>query len=234
MILYLPRVKVTEAHDVERRNEVSLVTVCFACEGPADLSLDRPGSWLVARHACPAHAQAAALPTGEGLAAFLGRRRTAEYPLEGSGLNWVINPARVEGHRAWLDFHFAWPAVYEEVFASTCYFDYLVQHVPQHVTLLYHLSKEARPLDDAPPVTSLLRALARDPLQGEAWSILSGLWAHQVAVDALLTAAGKGFVETPEEAEAVAEAGFEVGDPDLADMARRLGELASARFAHLG
>lgn len=188
----------------------------------------------MARHACPAHAQAATLPTGEGLAAFLGRRRAAEYPLEGSGLNWVINPARVEGHRAWLDFHFAWPAVYEEVFASTCYFDYLAQHAPRYVPLLYHLSKEARPLDDAPPAISLLRALARDPAQGEAWSTLSGLWAHQCAVDALLARAGKAFVETPEEAATVAQAGFEVEAPNLADLGLRLGKLASARFAHLG
>lgn len=210
------------------------MTVCFACEGPADLSQDRPGSWLLARHACPAHAQAAALPTGEALASFLGRRRAAEYPLEGSGLNWVINPARVERHRAWLDFHFAWPAVYEEVFASTCYFDYLVQHTAQHVSLLYLLHHDAPPLDDAPPETRLLRALARDPAQGQAWSTLAGLWAHQVAVDALLTRAGKAFVDTPEEAETVAEAAFELGEPNLADLGRRLGKLASARFAHLG
>jgi hypothetical protein len=209
------------------------VTDCFVCEGPRDLALDRPGAWLEPRYACPTHARAAALPTGEALVAFLGRRRPAGYPLEGSGLNWVINPAKVEAHGAWLDFHFAWPAVIEEVFPSGSYFDFLAQHRPELVTLLHHLSEEDRLREAVPAATSLLRVLARDPSQAGACSNLSRLWAHQLAVDAALAGRVKPFVETPEEAEAVAHAGFATVEPTLDTLAQKLIQVASTRFAQL-
>lgn len=209
------------------------MTVCFACDGPRNLTLDRPGSWLEARYACPAHARAAVLPTGEMLVAFLGRRRPSDHPLEGSGLNWVINPAMVEKCGAWLDFHFAWPAVFEEIFKSGSYFDYLAQHTPQYVNVLHQLWEETLRSESAPPATRLLRVLARNPSLAQACSSLGGLWAHQIAVDAALTRLAKTFVETPEEAEAVAHAGFARVEPTLDTLAQKLIQLASARLAHL-
>ena len=77
--------------------------VCFVCSGPLDLAEDRPGSWLAPRWACGNHRKAATLPNGESIAGFLSRRAPADYPLEGSGLNFVINPVRIHGARAWLD-----------------------------------------------------------------------------------------------------------------------------------
>lgn len=209
------------------------MTDCFACEGPSDLALDRPGNWLGARYACSEHAHAAVLPTGEMLTSFLGRRQPADYPLEGSGLNWVINPARVGHYRAWLDFHFAWPAVAEEIFESGSYFDFFVQHAPQHVTVLHLLWEDTRQNESASPETRLLRILAHNPSQAGACSTLWGLWAHQLAIDAEFAKAADAFVATPEHAEAPARAEFARVEPTLGHLVQKLMQLAFTRFAHL-
>jgi hypothetical protein len=117
--------------------------VCFVCEGsPPAFERDGPGHWLSPRYACRDHCHAALLSSGEALASFLSRH-AGEYPLEGSGLGWLLNPVSVAGKRAWADFAGGGWAVLEEVFTSDSQFDFWAQHRPDCVDALYWMHPPA-------------------------------------------------------------------------------------------
>src|SRR6185503_16409621 len=102
-----------------------------------DLAREAPGQWLPIRFACARHAMQSILPSGESVAAFLGRRRAASYPLEGSGLNLVVNPVTVDGRRGWNDFAGGGRGVLEEVFPARDYFEFFAQHSWKALPALY-------------------------------------------------------------------------------------------------
>lgn len=224
---------------------------CFVCTGPRNIAMDRPDNWLAPRYACPAHAKQVVLPTGETLVSFLGRRKPANYPLEGSGLNWVINPGRIGDFQVWLDFHFAWPAVIEEIFPSHSYFDFIAQHLPQHVTLLHAFWDETRRNPNAPRIQRLMSSLARLESGGKTFSALSGIWERQVAWNAAFAHRGYKFVESPEDAETMAHAlgsssparfgalnaasppRSSKANPVIDEFTDKLMELAAGRYKHL-
>jgi hypothetical protein len=107
---------------------------CFICT-PQTLPLDQeqPPHWLLPRRACACCTSQARLANGELLSEFLGR---AEI-LEGSGLNYLLNPVTIAGHRGWSDFVAGWYVVHEEVFPSENYFEFYTQHTPSGIAFLH-------------------------------------------------------------------------------------------------
>jgi hypothetical protein len=98
-------------------------TVCFVC-GAAAYSFFRSK----ARAACGAcHHRTRLVVGGASLPEVL--RSTRPYPLEGNGLNVVLNPVEIDGHRGWASFFGGSFQVLEEVHPSRDYFDFAVQHV---------------------------------------------------------------------------------------------------------
>jgi hypothetical protein len=173
--------------------------------------------------------KAALLPNGESIAGFLGRRAPADYPLEGSGLNYVINPVTIHETRAWLDFHFEWPSVLEEIFPSASYSEYAVQHRSDLLNALYSIHTERVSQGDS---VSLVEAFRVAP---DTAGVMFSLLEHQRCVDAAVERRGKRFADSPEEAEALARQGF--GDRTLGELESFLPavlRLAEARFCHLG
>ncbi|HRI70540.1 MAG TPA: hypothetical protein PK156_40185 [Polyangium sp.] len=207
---------------------------CFVCTGPRDLALDRPDNWFEPRYACAAHKTDVVLLTGEKLGDFLGRRKPANYPFEGSGLNWVINPGRIGEQRVWFDFFMAGPAVLEEVFPSESYFDFVAQHNSSNVTVMHDIWEEKHRDPNASEIQTVTRTLSkRRPHSGQTFSRLSSLWDQQVAMDAAFANRGNRFVQSPEEAAEFARAhlGKRVEGTDR--FFAKIIELSRSRFAHL-
>lgn len=155
---------------------------CFACNPERqDLSQERPGNWCEPRALCAAHKQAAILPTGERLEAFLSRRAPGTCLPEGETFSFLINPVSVANHRGWLFFKFGGYAIYEEVFLSSNIFEWATMH--WDVQALH----DTHPVGGDPDITSARKL---------AW----GGWAYQRAVDATLRKSNITFPRSVEEA----------------------------------
>lgn len=206
-------------------------TACFVCAGPLDRGADRPGAWLEPRTLCRAHRDALLLPGGEPLDRFLARRAPASHPLEGSALNYLINPVTVNGKRAWLDFHFEGAAAVEELFRAESYFNFLALHRPAFVDLLhaFHLLRRKEPQED--PAISLIVRLGP---HAKSLTTMFELHTHQLQVDAAGRQGGDRFVASPDEAERIALSSQELPlRSSPAAIAAEFARLAPIRFAHL-
>jgi len=111
---------------------------CFACGAAVDLV---PG--LRARLACPACKGGARLVVGGALLETV-LESSRPHPLEGSGLNTILNPVEIDGRRGWADFAGGGYAVFEEVLPSADWFDFAVQHSELWHDVLRHLSSSPR------------------------------------------------------------------------------------------
>jgi hypothetical protein len=98
--------------------------VCFVCSTEV-ASIE--GLGVVARASCASCKRRARLLAGGSV---LGEiiESSGSGPLEGSRLNVVLNPLKIDGHRCWADFAAGGFVVFEEVFASANEFDFWVQH----------------------------------------------------------------------------------------------------------
>jgi hypothetical protein len=192
---------------------------CAICDGPQDLSVEKPGYWLKCRGFCSQHGEPT-LPTGEGVYSFLDRWKE-DCPLEGAGLNPVINPVVIEGRRAWMNF-FMVPTVWEEIFPSRDFFEYSVQHDWGFLDRLYVLH-QARHRG----LRQLNRTVSR----------MCDYWKEEQILRFTLKKLGKAFPESPEEAVELARPANDL----LLEyrwifggmLERTLLEIAERRFAHL-
>src|SRR5262245_34657360 len=107
---------------------------CFVCNPrPPQLDMEQPPAWLLPRQACSRCAAQTLLSNDELLYDFLSQAA----PLEGSGLNYLLNPVRIAGFKGWSDFIAGWYIVHEEVFLSHNYFEFYAQHTLAGAAFLY-------------------------------------------------------------------------------------------------
>jgi hypothetical protein len=117
--------------------------------------MEQPPEWLLPRQACSRCAAQTLLSTGELLYDFLGR----VAPLEGSGLNYLLNPVRITGLKGWSDFISGWYIVHEEVFVSDDYFEFYAQHTPAGAAFLYVVHQNQASFAAEPGAADLLTCL---------------------------------------------------------------------------
>jgi len=210
-------------------------TDCFVCENtPQILTEEKPYQWLKPRFACLGHRASAVLESGELVEAFLARGKSKEYPLEGSGLNCLINPVSINGIKAWNDFVGGGRAVLEEVFPSHNYFEYFVQHMREPLNVFYALYKDKKSLSDEISLNQLSVHLDTE-LKQECFFHLVTLRSSVMNIQKTLTAQGKTRVESPDE---IGEL-FLKQEPNryefmqFVEMVSFLLELGERRFAHL-
>lgn len=224
---------------------------CFVDEAPPLLARERPHQWMTCRRVCDEHKFLALLPNGESLAAFLERRVDRTFPLEGSGLNHLINPVTVNHLRAWCDFHFEIPAIYEEIFPSASYFDFFVQHAEDIQPFFYlfyqthqkhqdahkDMHKEAR--KEAGSFFATILALRKEHPAAEKYlNDLINLWTLQEALQNELKARRLPWVKSPDQAREIFFIVYERLNEETVladvvnDMLKRLLILAKVRFAH--
>jgi hypothetical protein len=116
-------------------------SACFACDPVSERpARDSPLNWSRARALCTRHKSALILEDGQSVQEVLARAAPRDFPLVGSMLAWIYNPAfvgRVPGTRAWLDFAAGGMAALEDRFAAETYFEFVAFENPQATTLLY-------------------------------------------------------------------------------------------------
>jgi hypothetical protein len=213
---------------------------CFVDEEPPLLAREKPGKWYVCRIACDDHKQQAVLASGENLFTFLDRRINKTFPLEGSGLNYLINPVKVNGLCAWCDFHFETPVIYEEVFPSDTYFDFYVQHIEDIQPFFYLLYQEYQNLKKKNGFFEVLLALRKsEPSTEKYLTFLLNMWNLQFVLQHHLKVQGLSWVKSPDDARDTFLTVYEQLNEEtlladvVNDMFKRLIQLGDQRFAHL-
>lgn len=98
--------------------------ICFVCSTPVS-SIEELGA--TSRASCVScKGRARLLAGGAVLREIL--ESSEPDPLEGSGLNVILNPLEIDGLRCGADFAAGGFAVFEEVYPASDHFDFLVQH----------------------------------------------------------------------------------------------------------
>lgn len=119
---------------------------CFLCVPRQDKPDDElPFEWTEARGLCREHNRQdlnLKLDDGQSLTSALERVKPSGYPLEGSLLGWVYNPAFIglgpfSGTKVWLDFVGGGMLVREDRFSASDHFERYALEQPRAVTLLY-------------------------------------------------------------------------------------------------
>ena len=213
---------------------------CFVDESPPLLARERPAQWITCRTVCDEHRALAQLPDGENLFAFLARRVDKTFPLEGSGLNHLINPVTVNGLRAWCDFHFETPVIYEEIFPSETYFDFFVQHAEDVQPFFYLFTQTYRTLNDPGSFFRTILAIRKEDATTEKYlNDLINMWTLQDALQNELKFRRLSHVQSPDQARDLFFTVYERLNEETVlanivnDMLKRLVDLGTVRFAHL-
>ena len=213
---------------------------CFVDEEPPLLAREKPGRWYACRTTCDDHKQQAVLEGGENLFTFLDRRQDKTFPLEGSGLNYLINPVKVNGLCGWCDFHFEAPVIYEEVFPCETYFDFYVQHAEDIQPFFYLLYQEYQKVKKKTGFFDLLLALRKsEPSTEKYLTLLLNMWNLQLVLQHHLNVQGLSRVNSPDHArETILTVYEQLNEETLLaevvnDMFKRLIQLGDQRFAHL-
>jgi hypothetical protein len=206
---------------------------CFICTPePLQLDQEQPPQWLLPRRACAYCTSQARLANGELLNQFLGQAET----LEGSGLNYLLNPVTIEGHRGWSDFVAGWYVVQEEIFPSENYFEFYTQHTPSGIAFLHVVYQYLGSMAGEPSAADLLTCFQYG---GEAntFDRLERIWLTNQLISAWLCEQRITGLPTPAEIEALWQDMPPV-TPSAAPAAiqvalQRLVVLARQRFTHL-
>ena len=206
-------------------------SACFVCEGPRPRPEEKPYLWLKPRLACSKHSASKVLDNGELVSDFLQRRKTDDYPLEGSGLNYMINPVRIEGVRGWIDFGGGGCAVIEEVFPSRDYFEFYAQHSLKALDGFYALYEKSGSLSTGMSVNKL-RSVLDTPAKQWCLTYMLGVFNSMRGIQEALAARGKAMVESPDEAEELFTTSNLNKDYSL-ELVPLLLELGRVRFGHL-
>jgi hypothetical protein len=157
-------------------------------------------------------------------------------PLEGSGLNYLLNPVTIAGLIGWSDFVAGWYIVHEEIFSSHNYFEFYTQHVPAGVAFLYVVYQNRPSFAVKPGAADLLTCLQNG---GEATTFdrLERVWLTTQLIAARLKEGNISSLPTPAEIKELWQFLPPV-TPSAAPAAiqeamKRLVALAQRRFAHL-
>lgn len=212
---------------------------CFVGEPPQRLDRETPGNWLLSRVACHEHKQQATLKSGEKLQDFLARRQDTAHPLEGSGLNYLINPVGILSHRAWCDFHFEGPAIYEEVFLSETYFDFYVQHMEFIQPFFYAFHRAHQKTKNTGGYFETILSLRKETPDAEKHlNDLINMWTLQLSLQNELKIQKLAWVESPDHAQQTFLYVYERMNEETVlanvvnDMLFRLVELGEKRFMY--
>ncbi|GAB4581768.1 MAG: hypothetical protein Fur0022_45180 [Anaerolineales bacterium] len=213
---------------------------CFVGEAPPLLARERPNQWITCRMVCDEHRAFTLLPDGENLAVFLERRVDKTFPLEGSGLNYLINPVTVNGLRAWCDFHFETPAIYEEIFPSQTYFDFFIQHAEDFQPFFHLFFQTYQKLQEPGSFFRTVLAIRKEnPVTEKHLNDLINMWTLQEALQNELKVRHLDWVQSPDQAREIFFVVYERLNEETVlanvvnDMLKRLVELGQVRFAHL-
>lgn len=214
---------------------------CFVGEEPPLLARERPPKWMTCREVCDEHKSLALLPNGETLNAFLERRIDKTFPLEGSGLNYLINPVTLNGLRAWCDFHFENPTIYEEIFPSDTYFDFFIQHAEEIQPFFYLFYQTYKKQAETGSFFPTILALRKENSATEKHlNDLITMWTLQETLHYELKLNRLTWVTSPDNARDIFFTVYERLNEETVlanvvnDMLKRLVELGETRFAHLG
>jgi hypothetical protein len=157
-------------------------------------------------------------------------------PLEGSGLNYLLNPVTIAGLKGWSDFVAGWYVVHEEIFTSHNYFEFYTQHIPAGVAFLYVVHQNRPSFAVEPGAADLLTCLQNG---GEATTFdrLERVWLTTQLIAARLKECNISGLPTPAEIKELWQILLPV-TPSAAPAAvqeamKRLVALAQRRFAHL-
>jgi hypothetical protein len=213
---------------------------CFIDEDPPLLARERPPQWMTCRTACDDHKPLALLPNGENLISFLARRADKTFPLEGSGLNYLINPVKIGHLRGWCDFHFESPVIYEEIFPSETYFDFYVQHAEEIQPFFYVFYQTYQKLQESGSYFLTILSLRKENSATEKHlNDLINMWTLQEALYHELKLNGLSWVKSPDNARDIFFTVYERLNEETVlanvvnDMLKRMVELGQVRFAHL-
>lgn len=219
---------------------MSHTKACFVDESPPLLARERPDQWMTCRTACDEHRTLALLPDNENLFSFLARRENKTFPLEGSGLNYLINPITIKGIRAWCDFHFETPVLYEEIFPSNTYFDFYVQHAEDIQAFFYLFYQTHQKLQDTNSFFNTILAIRKEnPATEKHLHDLIYMWTLQETLGNELKVRGIPWLASPDQAQEIFYTVYERLNEETVltdvvnDMLRHLIELGTIRFAHL-
>lgn len=179
-------------------------STCFVC-GAA-----HPGDTeqTIARAACGrCHARVRLVVGGALLTDLLNSVRP--YPLEGNGLNAVLNPVVIDGRRGWALFAAGTFLVREEVRPSADYFDFCVQHVWPGPGIL--LAVKAAGLGPDTEMRRLVGVVTDVPSRHPAVDAVTWLTSAWVPLEAQATVADHAPILTNEQAWAATEARMAAG-----------------------
>jgi hypothetical protein len=208
-------------------------TACFICEAKIRPPLEeKPYKWFKPRMACAKHSAYAALESEELVEEFLGRHNSNDFPLEGSGLNYFINPVTINGIRGWNDFVAGGRGVIEEVFPSLNYFEFFAQHSLNALDGFYALYERRELLSSEMSFMKVQRDFDTESKQ-MCLSNLLFVWDSMRAIQEALIIRGKVNIESPDEVEEVLSAAHDLAADHSVEMVVLLLELGKKRFAHL-
>ena len=157
---------------------------------------------------------------------------TRPYPLQGSGLNAILNPVVIDERRAWADFAAVGFEVFSEHKRSTDWFDFVVQHVEPGPRVLCRIREQGLLMEPpAAVITSITQELIGG---GNPWlspaDRLTTWW--QLARAGASALAVVGPIRSNADAWAAADALATLiptfSESELAEMVRRLWALASS------
>ncbi|HLF91301.1 MAG TPA: hypothetical protein VI451_20320 [Anaerolineales bacterium] len=221
------------------KNFMTHTSACFVGEAPPLISQEQPNRWYGCRVACDEHKQQALLESGENLYVFLDRREDKTHPLEGSGLNYLINPVGILNHRAWCDFLFETPTIYEEIFSSETYFDFYIQHAEDIEPFFYAFYRKYQKSKRKDSFFEVLLALRKSELATEKYlNLLLNMWNLQLVLQNELKMQGLSWVKSPDHARETFLTVYEQLNEEtlladvVNDMFKRLVKLGDQRFAH--
>jgi hypothetical protein len=208
---------------------------CFICQPKQTArNLESPFKWIEPRPACSEHGAQAVLANGERVSSFLARDRAeGEFPLEGGGLNYCLNPVFIDGIKGWTDFAAGGWAVIEEIFPSHNYFEFVVQHSSEKLDFLYNLYKNKEQFADGVNQRALLTLISQNPDGfNEQLLGLCRVWETDSKIRQYLTETGKTFFESPAEAVNLLS-NIKSDSFDLAQVVPELVGISIRRFSHL-
>jgi hypothetical protein len=215
---------------------------CFVCnKEPVMFQGETAGSWIKPRVACPEHVRLAALRNDRRLVDIVERTLPNGHPLEGSGLNVVLNPLAINGQKAWASFAAGGYVIVEEIYPSVDFCEFVAQHVAWAIDVLFAMHKQRAILGGAPGFMDLyIGVLKEESDPGRFQNNLDKLcrcWDSWQQVQKELTKRGKVAVDSPTEAIEVFEASFattdRTGQKDVKSCTDKLLKIAESRFAHL-
>lgn len=212
---------------------------CFVCDPrPRDISQESPGHWVTARRACREHCGQAALASGERVDDFLHRDWPADQPpIEGNALNYLLNPVWIDGKKGWCEFVAGHRIVFEEIFPSRNYWEFVAQHCTPEVDFTWAAYSRRDELAGEFGLLELAQTLlATDTTDG--YIHCYQIWNRTRALETELERRG---ITAPRSANEVVElftatrgqVKADIDLPPVRVMVARLQELGETRFKHI-